>query len=235
MTEPAALIELRGVTFGYEREAVVEDVSLAVAPGDFLVLVGPNGGGKTTILRLMLGLLRPWRGSVVRRLPQRGGAIGYVPQFSTFDKSFPMRVEEAVLMGRLGRRGLLRRYRAEDRAAAADQLVRLGLAGLRRAQVGELSGGELQRVLIARALVAEPALLLLDEPTAAVDRASRHVLGEILGEVAARIPIVVVTHDPTAVAARATRVAELDRRLMWLDPRALHLHFHPPPAPEDER
>ena len=226
MSEP--LLELRHVTFGYEREPVVEDVSLEVGSGDFLALVGPNGGGKTTLLRLLLGLLRPWRGEVVRRLPRSKGAIGYVPQFSTFDRSFPMRVEDAVRMGRLGQRGLLRPYSAEDRAAAARQLAALDLANLRRSQIAELSGGQLQRVLIARALVGDPAVLLLDEPTAAVDRDSRRLLNALLAEVARRIPIVVVTHDPTAIAARTTAVYEIDRRLMRLDPQTLHLHFHPP-------
>ncbi len=263
--ERAPVLALRRVTFGYEREPVLEDVSLDVQPGDFLALVGPNGGGKTTLLKLLLGLVKPWRGEVVRRLSPRGGALGdskprggalgdskprggalgysqprggalgYVPQFSTFDKHFPLRVLDAVLMGRLGLRGMFRRDRPEDFAAARRALERLGTLHLAEAQIGELSGGELQRVLIARALAGEPEVLLLDEPTAAVDAASRRLLDTVLAEVHREIPVVVVTHDPSAVASHVTRVALVDRRLSWLSPEEihhLHCHHHLPPRPE---
>ena len=214
-------------------QPALESVSLEILSDDFLALVGPNGGGKTTLLKLLLGLLRPWQGEVVRRLSPRGGALGYVPQFSTFDKHFPLRVLDAVLMGRLGLRGMLRRDRPEDVAAARRALERLGTLHLAEAQIGELSGGELQRVLIARALAGEPEVLLLDEPTAAVDAASRRLLAEVNRE----IPVVVVTHDPSAIASRVTRVALVDRRLSWLSPEEihhLHCHHHLPVRPEAE-
>jgi len=239
------LLALRHVTFGYEREPALENVSLEILPDDFLALVGPNGGGKTTLLKILLGLLKPWQGEVVRRLSPRGGALapaqprggalGYVPQFSTFDKHFPLRVLDAVLMGRLGLRGMLRRDRPEDRAAARRALERLGTLHLAEAQIGELSGGELQRVLIARALAGEPEVLLLDEPTAAVDAASRRLLDTVLAEVNREIPVVVVTHDPSAIASRVTRVALVDRSLSWLSPEEvhhLHCHHHLPVRPE---
>jgi len=231
----APLLSLRHVSFGYERETVLDDVSLDVLPGDFLALVGPNGGGKTTLLKILLGLLTPWRGEVVRRLTARGGALGYVPQFSTFDKHFPLRVLDAVLMGRLGLRGMLRRDRPVDRTAARRALERLGTLHLADAQIGELSGGELQRVLIARALAGEPEVLLLDEPTAAVDAASRRLLDTVLAEVHREIPVVVVTHDPSAIAGRVQRVALVDRMLSWLSPEEmhhLHCHHHVPQRPE---
>jgi zinc transport system ATP-binding protein len=212
MTEPP-LIEIRGVTFGYRREAVVENVDLAIGRRDFLALVGPNGGGKTTLLKLILGFFPPWRGKMVRRLSRRRGAIGYVPQFSNFDRDFPLRVESLVLMGRLGASGLVMPYRREDRRRAAQALATLRLAELARLPIGELSGGEVQRVLIARALAGDPEILLLDEPTSSVDPESREVLATVLAELNTRIPLVVVTHDISSLARQVTRVAFVNRTL----------------------
>jgi zinc transport system ATP-binding protein len=212
---PAAppVVAVRHVTFGYGREVVLDDVSLEIGPREFLALIGPNGGGKTTLLKVMLGLLRPWSGEVVYGGSPRRGRLGYVPQFSTFDRDFPLRVADVVLMGRLGRRGLLRPYGRDDRAAAARALERLRLADLARAHVREISGGQLQRVLIARAVVADPDLLLLDEPTASIDAESRDVLFGLLAELNRRIPVVLVTHDVTAIASRVERIVCINRRL----------------------
>src|SRR5437868_15021210 len=124
------LLEARHVTFGYGREPAVEDVSLAIQPRDFLAVIGPNGGGKTTLVKILLGLLKPWSGEVVSNLDERKASLGYVPQFSTFDKTFPLRVSDVVLMGRLGRRGLLRPYTRDDREAVARVLARLDLSAL---------------------------------------------------------------------------------------------------------
>jgi len=212
------LLEARGVTFGYGREVVLEGIDLAIEPRDFLAIIGPNGGGKTTLVKVLLGLLRPWSGEVVYHLPGgRRGRLGYVPQFSTFDRGFPLRVADVVLMGKLGERGLLRPYTRADRAAVERVLDRLELADLARAHVSEISGGQLQRVLIARAVVADPEILFLDEPTASIDAESRQALQSLLAELNQRIPIVVVTHDVTAVAPMAKNIACVNRRL----------HYHP--------
>jgi zinc transport system ATP-binding protein len=217
MTAEKPLISVRDVTFGYGREVVLDRVDLAIQPRDFLAIIGPNGGGKTTLLKVILGLLRPWSGDVDFNLPggRNHGRLGYVPQFSTFDKNFPLRVEDVVLMGRLGARGLLRRYTREDRAAAAGALERLGLADLARDHVAEISGGQLQRVLIARALASEPDVLFLDEPTASIDAESRTTLRGLLEELNARIPVVVVTHDVTSIAPMVQRIACINRRLFY--------------------
>jgi zinc transport system ATP-binding protein len=207
------LLEARDVTFGYGPEVVLEHVNLAIYPRDYLAIIGPNGGGKTTLLKLFLGLLGPQRGEIVVRLPSRRGRMGYVPQFSTFDRGFPLRVEDVVLMGRLGVRGLLRPYNWEDRAAAARVLGRLRLAALARDHIRELSGGQLQRVLIARAVVSDPDVLFLDEPTASIDAESREVLREMLEELNQRIPIVVVTHDVTAISPSVRHIACVNRTL----------------------
>jgi zinc transport system ATP-binding protein len=179
-------------------------------------VIGPNGGGKTTLIKAILGLLRPWSGEVVSRIPR--GHMGYVPQFSTFDRSFPLRVRDVVLMGRLGRRGLLRRYTREDRDDVERILERLKLLDVARSHVAEVSGGQLQRVLIARALAGEPAILFLDEPTASIDAESREVLREILEELNQRIPVVVVTHDVTSISPMVQRIACINRRLFYHGP-----------------
>ena len=214
----APLVEVRDVTFGYGAEVVLDHVSLGIQPRDFLAVIGPNGGGKTTLLKVILGLLRPWSGEVVFHLPSGRdprGRLGYVPQFSTFDKDFPLRIADMVLLGRLGRRNLLRPWSREDRAAAEGVLDRLGLAGVARAHVAEVSGGQLQRALIARALVADPEILFLDEPTASIDMESRETLRELLADLNRAIPIVVVTHDVTSLAPMVSRIACINRRLFY--------------------
>jgi zinc transport system ATP-binding protein len=212
------LVEVRQVTFGYGREMVLDHVDLEIQPRDFLAVIGPNGGGKTTLLKVMLGLLRPWSGEVVFNLPSGldpRGRLGYVPQFSTFDKDFPLRVADMVLMGRLGKRSFLRPWSREDRAAADQALERLGLRDIARAHVSEISGGQLQRVLIARALVAAPEILFLDEPTASIDAESRETLRDLLEDLNRTIPIVVVTHDVTSIATLVRRIACINRRLFY--------------------
>jgi zinc transport system ATP-binding protein len=218
MTGALPLVEVRDLSFGYGSQPVLEDVDLTIGGRDFLALLGPNGGGKTTLLKLVLGLLRPWRGEVERRLSGRHGAMGYVPQFTNFERDFPLRVESLVLMGRLGISGLLRPYRRADRLRVAEVLDRLRLSALARLPIGELSGGQLQRVLIARALVGDPEILLLDEPTASVDPESRELLGAVLSELNAHIPVVIVTHDVGALSHQVTRVAFVNRRLREISP-----------------
>lgn len=210
-TEP--VLQVRGLTFGYGRELVLEGVDLDIHARDFLAVIGPNGGGKTTLIKAILGLLRPWSGEVISRIPR--GHMGYVPQFSTFDRSFPLRVRDVVLMGKLGRRGLLRRYTREDREGVERVLERLKLLDVARAHVAEVSGGQLQRVLIARALAGDPGILFLDEPTASIDAESREVLRGILEELNQRIPVVVVTHDVTSISSMVQQIACINRRLFY--------------------
>ncbi len=214
MSEP--ILEVRGVTFGYGGyggELVLDHVDLAIQPRDFLAIIGPNGGGKTTLIKVILGLLRPWSGEVILNIPR--GRLGYVPQFSTFDRSFPLRVRDVVLMGKLGRRGLFQRYTREDREDVDRILERLKLTGVALSHVSGVSGGQLQRVLIARALAGDPDILFLDEPTASIDAESREVLQEILAELNQRIPVVVITHDVTSMAPMVNRIACINRRLFY--------------------
>ena len=211
------IVAVHGVSFGYGRERVLENVSLAIEPRDFLAIIGPNGGGKTTLLKLILGLLKPKRGTIEHRLPRRRGAIGYVPQFAGFDKGFPLRVADIVRMGRLGRRGVGRRFTPEDDEAVEAMLARFRLADLARSPIDDLSGGQLQRTLIARALVSQPEILFLDEPLASIDSVSRDILMRTLAELHEKIPVVVVTHDLTPFSSLVGAIACVNRSL----------HYHP--------
>lgn len=209
------LIEVDRVTAGYRSEAILEEVSLTVRRGDFLAVIGPNGGGKTTLLKVILGLLQPWSGTVRLHLSPRRGAIGYVPQYASFDSTFPLRVVDAVRMGRLGLRGPFRRYTREDRRAVAAAIERYGLERVARDPVGALSGGQLQRTLIARAMVAEPEVLFLDEPLASIDPEYRGRLVDAMIEIQQEIPLVVVTHDLTPFAGAVRQVACINRKLYY--------------------
>ena len=172
MTMRAPAIEISDLWFSYGAHAALRSVNLLIERGEFVCILGPNGGGKTTLLRLMLGLLRPDRGSV-RVLGGKPletcSRAGYVAQQSQFDPSFPVSVLDVVLMGRLGRGGSVGWHRRADVRHADDALAEVRMSELRKQPFSELSGGQRQRVLIARALAAEPELLLLDEPTSNLD------------------------------------------------------------------
>ncbi|MFW6353420.1 MAG: metal ABC transporter ATP-binding protein [Verrucomicrobiota bacterium] len=203
-----AAVELRGVDFAYRERRVLEEVSLRIEPGEAVCLVGPNGGGKSTALKLILGLLTPEAGQieVLGRPPRRAQALmGYMPQHLRFDPQFPIAVEEVVLAGRLrgNRPGF---HSRRDRAVARECLAEMELEDLRGAPMAELSGGQQQRVLIARALAVEPEILLLDEPTAMVDAHSETRLLEKIRSLHRRLTLVLVSHDAAFVAALVERV-----------------------------
>lgn len=216
-------IDLRGVSFGYGVEAVLEAIDLRVERGEFLGLLGPNGSGKSTLLKIVLGLLRPTSGQVVL-FDQPAGhfrerwRIGYLPQrLANFDAQFPATVEEVVMMGRYARLGPLRWPGAADRAAVARALAAVEMTPYQARRIGQLSVGQQQRAFIARALAADAELLILDEPTAAVDAATQEAfyhllehLNEDLG-----LTIVLVEHDLGMVAAHVDAVAVLNRRIVF--------------------
>ena len=222
---PAPALELVDVSFGYGGgETVLDGVTLTVAADDYLAILGPNGGGKTTLLKLILGLLQPTRGRVrvFGQTPVAArGTIGYVPQRAGFDLQFPIRVLDVVGMGRLGKRSLFARASADDRDAAMSALAQVEMAPLYDRPVGQLSGGQLQRVLIARALALAPRLLLLDEPTASLDERIGRSVWELLAELGERIAVIVVTHDIGAISEHVKSVACLDHRLYYHPTRKL--------------
>ncbi len=196
---------------------VLDGVTLSVLTGDYLGLVGPNGGGKTTLLRVILGLEKPSGGSVIvfgalpGSFPER---IGYVPQRLFFDREFPISVRELVLMGRLSKKKLFQQYNHIDRERADAALRTAGLERLADRRIGALSGGELQRALIARALAGEPELLLLDEPTASVDPQMKTTIYDLLDNLKKKLTIVLVSHDTGAIKPHVNRIASLNSTLM---------------------
>lgn len=221
---PPPLVRLQGVSFRFGADVVLEGIDLSLTEGDRLALLGPNGGGKSTLVRLLLGLLAPASGRLDRR---PGLRLGYVPQFPAFDRHFPVRVEEMILQGRLRDRRRLRPFAAtapRDRARVDEVVARLDLGTLRRAYLDELSGGEMKRALVARALVAEPDLLVLDEPTAALDEPSRRAFWLLLAGLPERTAIVLATHDLAPATFVPKRAALIDRRFEALDLAGLHAH-----------
>lgn len=194
-----AVIRFRDVTFSYDVTPVfTRPANFAIGRGDFACVVGPNGGGKTTLLKLMLGLLRPAVGSVeiLGGEPRdTRGRVGYMPQHAQLDPKFPVTVNDVVLMGRLGCRGPASRYNGEDHDRASVALQQVNLAALARRPFAALSGGQRQRVLIARALACDPELLLLDEPTSNLDVAAQSDLYELLHKLNERMTLVIVSHD----------------------------------------
>ncbi len=212
------VVRFEDVWVHYDSVPVLEGINLAINQEDFLGIIGPNGGGKTTLLKVILGLIRPSHGkvAVLGGTPERGRKfVGYVPQYSLFDRDFPVSVWDVVLMGRLGQVGLFRRYSEEDKKTARHALETAEMLDFKDRQIGELSGGEQQRVFIARALVAEPKLLLLDEPTASVDTPMQTGFYELLQRLKQRMAIVLVTHDISAVSIYVDEIACLNRRLFY--------------------
>jgi ABC-type Mn2+/Zn2+ transport system ATPase subunit len=186
------LLRLQDAAFGYEGRPIITGVDLAVGPGDFLGIVGPNGAGKTTLFRGILGLIEPLSGRVERLT----NAVGYVPQRETLDPLFPLRVDEVVHMGAYGRLSGLRSLRHAERTLARECLARVRLADRAHEAFAALSGGQRQRVLIARALMARPALLMLDEPTSGVDRTAQQAILALLAELRREgLGILLVSHQ----------------------------------------
>jgi len=211
-----SVVELRGVSFAYDDLPVLRNVDFELLEGDFVGIIGPNAGGKTTLLKLILGLLEPDEGSVRvfgRPAREARGMVGYVPQYARFDRTFPIRVRRAVAMGTLGRTN----PQVEDLDDAVSRaLDRVELSGVADRQIGQLSGGQLQRVLIARALVGDPRLLLLDEPTSSVDTRVGRSVHELLEELAREITIVLVSHDIGVISRHVGTIACLN----------IEMHYH---------
>jgi zinc transport system ATP-binding protein len=217
MDRQTPVIEVEDLSFSYDGGGpVLEDVSLEVSELDFASVIGPNGGGKTTLLKLILGLLHPSSGRirVFGTTPARARPrIGYMPQFAAIDPKFPMRVLDVVLMGRLGPGLRFGSFSRSDREAASDTLGQVGLDGLQRQSFSELSGGQRQRVLLARALVSDPDLLLLDEPVAGLDQRVEQDFFQLLRELNRSKTLLLVSHDLGFVSAFVKTVICVHRKV----------------------
>jgi zinc transport system ATP-binding protein len=217
MTEFEKAIEIKGLDFSFDTSLVLEDINLDVMPNDFMAVVGPNGSGKTTLLKIVLGLLKPNKGSiqVLGITPsQASPMVGYVPQYTIFDLSFPVKVIDVVLMGRLGSNRMMGRFKREDIESAENAMNRVGIADLKNNHISELSGGQRQRVLVARALAGNIKLLVLDEPTASVDSTNEVDIYKHLSEINKTVTIVLVTHDLGFISNYVNKVACVNRRLV---------------------
>ena len=211
------VIELKGVTFSYNSEPALDNVDLTVRAGEFLAVFGPNGGGKTTLLKIILGLLRPQKGLVRvfgQDPSQVSERIGYVPQKSNLHPDFPINVLEIVLMGLTDSRRKGFRYSKAEKNLAFRALEKVEMQSYARRRMDSLSGGQAQRVLIARALVRNPELLVLDEPTSNVDPQGKFCFFELLAALGQSITVVVVSHDISIASSRISGVACVNRRLI---------------------
>ena len=224
MIERREIVKLEDVWLYFDNMPVLEGINLSIKDQDFLGIIGPNGGGKTCLLKVILGLLKPSRGeiTVFGHTPERGRKfVGYVPQYSLFNRDFPINVLDVVIMGRVGQMKRFRRYSEEDKKLAYEALETVEMLDYRDSQIGQLSGGQQQRVFIARALVTKPKMLLLDEPMASVDSHMQTELYELFEKLRQQMAIVLVSHDISAVSIYVDKIACLNRRLFYHDSKEL--------------
>ena len=216
---PPHLVEIRDLDASYNGDTILKNINLTIEQNDFIGLIGPNGGGKTTLLKVILGLLKPKKGEikVMGQLPLRGRQeIGYVPQNITYDSDFPIRVSDVVRMGRLGPDRLFKSYNNEDDAIVRERLAWVNMFDHKDEPLSQLSGGQRQRVYIARALVNDPKLLLLDEPTVSVDIEARAKIYSLLHQINQNgITILLVSHDMNVISSYVKTIGCLNRTLFY--------------------
>jgi zinc transport system ATP-binding protein len=210
-------VEIQNLNLNYSDLNVLKDINITIKDKEFTAIIGPNGGGKTTLLKIILGLIKPSSGKVKvygKTSSYKKNLIGYVPQFTKFEKNFPINVIDVVLMGRLkyGRK-IFQKYSKKDIDIAENIMKSLGIYELKDRQIGQLSGGQMQKVLIARALCMEPKLLLLDEPTASIDIKSKNSIYSLLKDLNKDITIIIVTHDTGTIFSYTDRVFYLNKTL----------------------
>ncbi len=210
------LLEIQKLSVRYDHELVLHDVDLSVKQGDFLGVIGPNGGGKTTLIKALLGLVEPSEGKIQFHIPKN--RIGYLPQINEIDKRFPITVIDVVRSGKTDSRKFSLFSKNPDEIAYAETLLKnMGVLHLRNKAIGELSGGQMQRVFLCRALMNKPELLVLDEPDTFVDNQFESELYEKLKQLNERMAIILVSHDVGTISYYVKTIACVNR----------HLHYHP--------
>ena len=237
-------LSVQDLSFLYEKRlTVLEKISFSVEKGEFIGIFGPNGGGKTTLLRLLVGLLTPQSGTIeiLGGSPQKvSHRMGYVPQVRHFDKEFPISVMEVVLQGRLAHHKGYLNFSEEDKKIATGALERVGLHEMAKLPFGQLSGGQIQRTLIARALASKPEILLLDEAMAGVDPRAFKEIFDFLITMKGEITILLVTHELQTVAADMDRLLCINREVTTYSPQDVCGHYamglyHPPLMKKEEK
>ena len=218
MTNP--IIQVDGLSASYDHKTVLSQVNLTVYEHDFLGVIGPNGGGKTTLIKSILGLHQPDTGKI--RFFKQGKEVpeikmGYLPQYNTIDKKFPISVYEVILSGLSKQKSLFRRYNDEHHESVRQMIVRMGLEGLEHRAIGELSGGQLQRILLGRALVSNPEVVILDEPSTYIDKRFETKLYSLLEEINQERAIILVSHDIGTVLKNVKTIACVNETV----------HYHP--------
>ena len=229
------LIEIKNLSAGYDSRTVLRDVNLTVYDRDFLGIIGPNGGGKTTLIKCILGLLKPTAGEILYRVttaPNNSPAplvdsaanpqfstlnsqfsMGYLPQYNSIDRKFPITVEEVILSGLSSQKSLISRFTASHREKARQVIARMGLEGLEDRAIGALSGGQLQRALLGRAIISDPELVVLDEPSTYIDKRFEARLYELLAEINHDCAIILVSHDIGTVLQQVKSIACVNETL----------------------
>lgn len=211
------VIDIKNVGFSYGTVPVLEDICLQIYAGEFIGIIGPNAGGKSTLLKLILGLLKPDQGTIDKYHhdgKDLHNRIGYVPQYVTFSRDFPITVNEVVMMGHVTAATKLFRFSSEEKSIARHAMQTLEIEAIAKRQIGELSGGQLQRVLIARALVCGTEILILDEPTSNVDMRIEEDIFTLLKKYSEHITVILVSHDIAFISGYVDRVACLNRTLV---------------------
>lgn len=212
------LVELRSVDAAYNGVTILKDVNLNIYSDDFIGVIGPNGGGKTTLIKVILKLLKPSKGSVKYfniESDKSDSFIGYLPQISYIDKKFPISVLEVVLSGLISSKSIIRRCSSKEKTHARDLINKLGISHIEKKTIGELSGGEMQRVFLCRAIVSSPKLLILDEPNTFVDNKFEHDLYEALKELSKKMAIVIVSHDVGTITSYIKTIACVNKQLHY--------------------
>jgi len=202
------LVILNSISAGYDDEIILRNVNLTINENDFIGVIGPNGGGKTTLVKVILGILKPMKGSIEYASNEPGKTlIGYLPQINQIDKKFPISVSEVVISGLMS--AGIKRYHFPStyKSIVDDLLEKMGIYGLRKKPIGELSGGQMQRVLLCRSLISSPRLLILDEPNTFVDNKFENDLYETLGELNKKMAILLITHDVGTISYYVKTIA----------------------------
>lgn len=216
MADKNRIVEIKNLSTGYNGNRVLSNVNLNIYEHDFIGVIGPNGGGKTTLVKAILGLLKPWSGSInINPSISGSGGIGYLPQSNNIDKKFPISVRDVVLSGLVRKQRIFNRFTKKEKEQTDQIMTEMGIEALFNKPIGELSGGQLQRVFLARSVISKPSLLILDEPNTYVDNNFEGELYEKLGKLNEAMAIVIVSHDIGMISSYVKTIACINRELHY--------------------